>query len=353
VSRLVVDDRIVSIEKLDRTRCVMVDAHSLATIAPELQTRETPTITARHLVETPGGPWLANIIQTIVLNETVVVDSVLFDLDTVSEAYKLFPDIIRGLFIRPGVRDDVGSRVSLEHAGRPPLMSPVEWQRLMLLDSSEKPLFDRIAEYSPRLIPAEYADDPAINLFFNRKRPLSCGMPSHILNSEMTIARAHFYLALASELRLPLSIDPVRSSYLQTAMGAEKERATQPSAHQMLDIFTSKMVNKEAAFVFNVDVPPVAEYVLRHAQRQKISLHKAILEIRDSRRAREFRDWCGKLPAGGQPFKRGRRPKNVEGFRENLWGVGSRSIRRCRFSYPNHHSGRNTFDREGPQGSRT
>ena len=76
-----VDERIVSVEKLERAGTVLVDAHSLYQLADELIERHVPAFGASILTER-GGPRLANVIQNIVLYDRVVVDSLLFQVDS-------------------------------------------------------------------------------------------------------------------------------------------------------------------------------------------------------------------------------------------------------------------------------
>jgi hypothetical protein len=59
------------------------------------------------------------------------------------------------------------------------------------------------------------------------------------------------------------------------------------------------MTNSPAAQFLNVNLtlPPVADYVLRVVRRKRVNLITAIHEIRESKNARLFRQWCGKVSA--------------------------------------------------------
>lgn len=301
MSRLIVDARVAPIERLDRSRAVLVSGHSLEVIATQLETSEVPWLTPRQLVEEPGGPHLANVIQTIVLHDALLVDSVLFDIGTVSHAHELFPDVIKGVFIRDSMREQVGERLDAmplpAWRDKPPAMSLDDWHRWLLLDSSEKPMMDRIDKTPPRLIPAEYACDAEITRALDRIKPVWTGIPSFLLNSGLTVARAHFYLELARELRVPLSLDPVRSTYLRPVIDDPRMALVSPVPEEFISDFEAQVSDESEVhpIIFDVDIPPVAEYVLHYAQCHRTSLRTATLEVRDSKNARNFRDWCARL----------------------------------------------------------
>jgi hypothetical protein len=306
MTRLLCDSRITALERLDRARCVLVDGHSLSALANLLESPEIPSITPRELVSTRGGPWMAHIIQTMVLYDTILFDSVLFELEpAVSKAHELLPEIIKGLFIRDSTRQLASERVEaavrwLPDSDLSTFLTREVWTRWMWLDHSEKPLMDRIHDTAPRLIPAEYASDEEITTRLDgiiRKNPIWTGVPAYCLNSDMTATRAHFYLELARELGIPLNIDPVRSAYLLATLGKANEAFPGGVPARVVQDFINRITaeEKDDLFVFDLTIPPVAELVLRTAQRRRISLGTAVLEVRNSKNAKTFRDWCSRL----------------------------------------------------------
>jgi hypothetical protein len=305
MQRLEPDERIVSIERLDRARCVLMDAHSLASldtnafVDPVFPSRLGPREFAAYL----GGPWLAHIIQSLVLYETVLADSILFEVEsTVTRAHELFPDAIRGIFIRSSARERVGERVDAAVArGLDSLPDTSEtiseiWQRWRLLEASEKPLLDKISETRPRLIPLEYSSDEEVVRHLDIANPIWLGLSSTVLDSMMTTARAHFYLELARELVVPLNIDPVRATYLASLLAKSQEALGMGVPERVVDDFASRIKPPVDAIVsFDLPIPPVPEYVLRLAKAQRISLYEATMEVRNSTNARNFRDLCATL----------------------------------------------------------
>jgi hypothetical protein len=302
MGRIRADERLVGIERVDRSRSALVDTHSLTTLASDFEDPGLAlALMPRDLVAQPGGAWLAHIIQTFVLHDTVLVDSVLFDNEpAVSRAYSLFPDAIRGVFIRDSARDRVEQRVNaaVPRALDRPTDIPVGiWNRWMQLDSSEKPLLDRLKENPPRLVPPEYLADKEVVRKLDRDRPMWAGFPAVCLNSMMTISRAHFYLELARELAVPLNIDPVRATYLSSVVAVHEAALARGVPEKVIDRFANRAPTAEEPDIisFELNIPPVPEFVLHFAKARRVSLHQATLEVRNSKHAAEFRKWCAEL----------------------------------------------------------
>ena len=59
----------------------------------------------------------------------------------------------------------------------------------------------------------------------------------------------------------------------------------------------SKAAIDESKGLISLDlsIPPVAELVVNYAKQRRCSLHTATLEVRESKNAVEFREWCAKL----------------------------------------------------------
>ena len=86
-----VDSRIIPAEKLNKDHTVLVDAHSLSVACPILAERRVPGFEVSSFGNDLGRA-LANVIQTIVLYETIVVDStLLYSHSAVEQALELFP----------------------------------------------------------------------------------------------------------------------------------------------------------------------------------------------------------------------------------------------------------------------
>jgi hypothetical protein len=301
MSTLKTDDRVVGIEYVDRARSALVDNHSLMWLDSDF---EDPgfavSLTPRDLVLAPAGPELAHVIQTFVLYETILIDSVLLEIKpAVCHACDLFPDAVRGLFIRDSVRDRVARRVdaAVPRVMDRPLDMPVHlWNRWLQLDSSEKPLIDTMKDNAPRLIPFEYASDQ--DLLRQLERGAWSGFSTTCCNSMMTIARAHFYLELARELAVPLNMDPTRASYLRSIITACEAASAKNISESVIDKFVSQFSaepSSEDVVSFDLRIPPVPELVLRVAKRCRISLYEATRQVRRSTNAVAFRNWCARL----------------------------------------------------------
>lgn len=153
---------------------VLVDAHSLAALANVL-TAPTPPAFDPRVLTGPGGPALANVIQNVVLYDTLLVDSLLFQTEAnVQTAWELFPNVIRGVYLRDGIRLRIGQTVDAvaghwDSIGVPPSgISPADWALWHEKDSSEKPLMDRMSELVPDLIPPEYENDEEVRTLCER-----------------------------------------------------------------------------------------------------------------------------------------------------------------------------------------
>lgn len=293
MNELIPDPRIVGIENVDRSKCVLSDAHSMSVIANVLSSDEIPNFSHEVFANERGGDSLAHVIQSVVLYEHILVDSVLFDLGVVNQAEALFPEIIKGLFLRPSVRNAVAESMDYSdingdlHDWILPENLRIRWD---WLDSSEKGDLDNIDGRAPSLIPPEYIRDKELERYYQREKPLHCIFPDSVLNSNMTVARAWFYLELSRKLGIPMNIDPIRSAFLRN-----HTNCIDPIAAALTEEFIEKVTDINGPIAFDVTIPPIPEFVLAFAKRERISLHEATMRVRDSKNARAFREWCGRL----------------------------------------------------------
>jgi hypothetical protein len=302
------DPRILPAEDIDRARTVLVDAHSLAALVKDLT---QPTVANFSLVELTSdyaGRKLANVIQSIVLYETLVVDSLLFQIySDVHIATEFFPQIIRGVYLRPMIREKIGAVVGniarLETVGRPPPgISPQEWSIWQFQDGSEKPLMDKLADVVPDLIPPQYERDEEIQRYLEWNGSIPAGLPLCCTNSMMTLGRAHYYLELSRELGIPLSADPIRSRYFSVlfdTLGApinigEPERVVAYFEEKVLRTAIEEAKGLIPVHTLDLSIPAVTEYVVGYARQKQCSLYKATLEVRESKNATRFREWCAR-----------------------------------------------------------
>jgi hypothetical protein len=220
-----IDQRVISAEKIDRSRTVLVDTHSLSAGNRLLSGADVPVFDISSFAD-DSGKALANIIQALVLYETIVVDSILVGSHTdVGLAFDLFPSIVRGVYVRDMDRIRIGHWVEQATSAwddSPPGLSNEDWTHLQWQTASEKPFLDQMSISVVHNVPPGLEDDPEIRRLSDHEVYL----PPCVLTSTRTLSRAHFYLELARELGIPLVVDPVRSRLFRGSVSQHKEEST-------------------------------------------------------------------------------------------------------------------------------
>jgi hypothetical protein len=298
------DPRVISAENVDRTRTVLVDTHSISTANRLLKQTAAPNFDFSY----DEGKTLANFIQALVLYETIVVDSILLGSSSyydIELALDLFPGIIRGVYLRDPDRHRIGHVVQQATSGwddLPPGMSNEDWALLQSQTASEKPLLDTISKSIVHHVPPDLENDAEV-IHWSEDEVL---LPFCVLASTRTLSRAHYYLELASELGVPLVVDPVRSRYFDLLFRQVKKNL-KDAPEKIIARFDSAVFQpavEEDLISVNLSIPPVVEHVLRLAKKKRASLRDAILEVRESKHARDFRNWCSVFVShaeGGRP----------------------------------------------------
>ncbi len=218
-----IDHRLCSIGSINKTRSALVSATSLMAVAMTLANNQIPNADLERLLLDPHGMTLANIIQTLVVHETVYADSILFDRHSdLDWAEKQLPGVVRRLFVPPKMRTEIAETMDAISNTAPDFYQmDTTRDRLLqvLLDhdtASEKPLLDNLAREkhnSLRVPPGTVidADLEQQELFWTE---LGLQLPADVLDSTHIGARAYYYLELAQRTGLPLAVDPARSKYL-------------------------------------------------------------------------------------------------------------------------------------------
>lgn len=273
---------------------MLVDTHSLSAGNRLLRRAEAPAFDISSFVD-DAGRALANIIQALVLYETIVVDSILVGAHSdVEVTLDLFPGIVRGVYIRDIDRLRIGHWVQQATSGWddvPPGLSNEDWTHLQWQTASEKPFLDEMSRSMVHSVPPEFENDPEVRRLSEKEVYL----PLCVLTSTRTLSRAHFYLELARELGIPLVVDPVRSRYFDVLFHNVKMNLRKGTPEKIIARFDSAVFQpetKEDLISVDLSIPPVAELVLRFAQKKHCSLHEAILAVRESKHACAFRKWC-------------------------------------------------------------
>ena len=103
--------------------------------------------------------------------------------------------------------------------------------------------------------------------------------PTSILaNTGFGLERTHYYLELARQLEVFLSPHPYRSEYY-----SELGKAYVGIPQKILSFTDEKIMTSQAANFLSVDldIPAVAEYVVKFAMKKRVDIVNAIYEIRD------------------------------------------------------------------------
>jgi len=295
------DSRIIPTEKIDVNRTVLVDAHSLKTIPKYLIDDNVPSFEISEFTEY-GAPSLSNIIQNIILYDKIIVDSILFQINSdLSIACELFPDTIFGVYLRPMVRSKIGTivqNIARMEWGQPNWFPKEDWIFWQIQESSEIQLMDKLDSVVPDLIPREYEHDEEILSFI--EKGIEGDMPLCCTNSLMSLGRAHYYLELSRELGVPLSADPIRSKYFEILLESIKDPISKGTPEVIIAYFENTVfdeVKKQLKNIISLDfsIPAVTELAVNYAKIKKCSLKNAVVEIRNSKNAINFREWCSRL----------------------------------------------------------
>ncbi|MGB2741125.1 MAG: hypothetical protein WBC60_11315 [Cognaticolwellia sp.] len=116
---------------------------------------------------------------------------------------------------------------------------------------------------------------------------------STIADTGTTIPRVLFYMFLGNACQAPIflspSKDPLLSYVLDNGLSSTDVKdllsMVETSANKEIITLLNKFVHR------TVSMPPLAQYVLGMARREKISIIQAMLEIKNSKDAKAFRQW--------------------------------------------------------------
>jgi len=293
-----VDVRLIPALKLDGARTVLVELGALSVLAKQLVDPTPPTLHPSELVSHPGGPTLANIIQSIVLYDTIAFDSVLLHGSSdAGVACELFKDVIHPVYIDFQVRNRIGDLVRelvSPDVGPPEGISQTDWDDWRRADSVEVIKAQELEEAGIYLVPPDYAKDSHL------QGAVECGLcnslPECCVHSMMTLGRTYFYMELAREIGAPYAASPHRAQWLKVLLQrfSDEERQVGDERGERIKVFHEKTTpqTQESRWSFAGRIPAVAEHALLYAKRKQCSLRDATLEIRQSKHATRFRKWC-------------------------------------------------------------
>jgi hypothetical protein len=109
--------------------------------------------------------------------------------------------------------------------------------------------------------------------------------------------RAFFYLELSKLARVPAFVSQTKQEILEQLDKSVHEafRKLQPEIDDAVMRGSTPGLLGDVSQYFDIEVPPLVEYIWRHAYREDISLLESALELHDSREAEGFREWLGKI----------------------------------------------------------
>lgn len=393
------DINLIPQEKVDTTNSLLVDAHSLMSL-PYTQDYESTLLVDVNRMNLA----LANLIQNIVLYDTILADSLLLQTEpAVKMSLDLFPGIIKGVFFEKNLRRDIGERVTRvvgiwDKIRTPKVITTKHWDDIKNLESEAKGFMDKMTKVVPNLVPPEFEEDEeriqelkmvelraSVNPRGFENLPVCC------VESTTGLARTHYYLELSRELSIPLSVHPIRSKYLESLISEYKvarlkdnksleedtkidnlekvnkidkdiiphksrqnssqnksffqkisnrifglkqdnisstdisererqiddffdlaseayEKSKERSAIEEIvayaeDIILEDVIKGENPISINLEIPAISEMVAKLSSEKECPIHEAVIEVRQSRNAIKFREWCqiyNKAMAGGR-----------------------------------------------------
>ena len=125
---------------------------------------------------------------------------------------------------------------------------------------------------------------------------------STIADTGPTLPRALFYLVLSDSCNAPLFLSPSKDILLTYVSGMCMSDLLKDIEEE-----TDKLLLNEAIDLSKsgISLPPLSEYIFETASKKKTSILNAMIDIRDSRDAKEFRHWLHEvqvnLTAGTRP----------------------------------------------------
>jgi len=298
------DERLVSKEQVDRAKTVLTDMHSLAAFGTALALKDQ------------NAPWqdpltipledryaVANVIQSIVLYDTVIVDSVLLEGHApAADLFELFPGILKGIFVSLEERfqiADIIEQITGRSDSIPEQMTPTEWCQLRNHDLQEKYLQDWLQQGKITLYPSEYQTQRDRD-YFDKRGNTEIYFPHAVHGTGFTIQRSHFYLELARILGVALSPHPRRTRYYELLTDEVKESFSRGAPESIIAFFEKKALlsavsETDNLVSVNLEIPAVAELVFNYAKRTGTNLVTATMETRHSRNAQKFREWSARF----------------------------------------------------------
>lgn len=117
-----------------------------------------------------------------------------------------------------------------------------------------------------------------------------------------TLPRALFYLVLSDSCNAPIFLSPSKDNLLTYVSGMCTSDLLKDIEEETDRLLLNEVKDLSKS---GISLPPLAEHIFETARKKKISIMKALIDIRDSKDAKEFRNWLHdiqvNLTAGTRP----------------------------------------------------
>jgi hypothetical protein len=238
-----------------------------------------------------AGPITAlNLIQSMIIYERLLVDGVVLAAMKKERALaEMFVQAIASILV--------------SHAERRGILSEVEARanNYISLSKTDSELRSAVEEAhgidfgdasAGKTVRAAVADADALN---SLRRFDPFGFDEVFKNSDNHVARTIYYAVLSEYVQLPYAPHPLRCP-LYALIHPKRADATKG----VLETFTNSIDNAIPetfrGYDLNIGIPPVAQYILATTDNPR-DLQQRIIDVRESKHAKDFRRFCGYLQA--------------------------------------------------------
>lgn len=239
----------------------------------------------------PGPMSALNLIQNVVLYDQLVVDGFVLANDEASmAAAKLFPTVIKALYLSDAQRMRIGNALA-------PSVTALNRLDAAHPDLEEAAKFNAYTDIEQELFQAFSRRTPPTDIKrAHAGEVLTIHVPDWLGTSSEHLARTFFYVLLARACRVPYAPHPARCPLLEACAQKQIDAARDAILRfeQMLDSFGSEVSKTFRGYDLRLEIPPVAQYIIHRTDRRS-ELAEQTLEVRDSQHAKEFRKWCSEL----------------------------------------------------------
>lgn len=289
--------------EIDKSKAVIIDYASAELLADGSLNLQTEDLNCR-------SDRLWHVIQAAVVHEQLLFDSKLIDSELHGRNLGSCADFgLKPLFIEYKTRSSIASYVGglsgldtldLDSVldGRGDEFKQVDLKDMWSYESYRRSVTTpkNWSNQEAKLL-AEYPD--IMRVLERMGEPTVKGdIPNIFKRSGQSFARLLFYVELGRRFGVPIQVDPVRGQMLAKFDSLlNLDPPTKSLGQELLTEFDSMMREGFGAGAFRIDlsIPAIPELVLHFSKVNDISIADAILEVRHSENAKNFRAYCARL----------------------------------------------------------